>query len=228
MTTLPNTGGGFYSSLVDRAGNVLFGGQSLTLFNGSLPLTFDLLTWNGYSWLPPDMRLPGGGDPVYGLAQDAQGTLYVGGGFETIGTAASVTTVVNRGAAATYPTLRMRNLGAGTANNALQYENVEVLEGDGEWVTVKGRDPRRLTFGISLVNPEWPLPGEPFLTGETFFIKVRRPADTWIKSGGVWGASTVGLSLDTDEALPLLSVVRAQAPQKPQHWYSPPRWQQPA
>jgi hypothetical protein len=57
------------------------------------------------------------------------------------------------------------NLGAGTANNILQRERVEVLAVAGKVVTVRGRDPRRLTYGISRVNPEWPLPDP--VTGST-------------------------------------------------------------
>jgi hypothetical protein len=55
------------------------------------------------------------------------------------------------------------------------------------------------------------LPAEPFVTGETFYIKARRPAQSWIKSGGVWQADTDGLSADSDEALPLVPVVKAMA-----------------
>lgn len=116
VAPLPGVGGGVYSALADRGGNVLFGGFGFSLYGRSLPLTFDLLTWNGYSWLPPDLRIvTGAGDIVYAIAQDPAGTLYVGGRFDGMGTAASVTTVVNRGAAATYPTLRLRNLSNGTA-----------------------------------------------------------------------------------------------------------------
>ena len=59
--------------------------------------------------------------------------------------------------------------------------------------------------------PRLILPSEPFLTGDTFYIKARRPGNTWVKTGGVWAADTDGLQDDADEALPLLSVVRAQA-----------------
>jgi hypothetical protein len=58
--------------------------------------------------------------------------------------------------------------------------------------------------------PRLLLPGKPFTTGETFYIKAHRPAQTWIKTGGVWGADTDGLQNDSDEALPLRAVVKAQ------------------
>jgi hypothetical protein len=59
--------------------------------------------------------------------------------------------------------------------------------------------------------PRLLLPSEPYQTGETFYVKARRPASTWVKTGGTWAADTNGLQDDTDEALPLLSVVKAQA-----------------
>ena len=59
--------------------------------------------------------------------------------------------------------------------------------------------------------PRLLLPSEPFQTGETFYVKARRPASTWIKTDGTWAADTNGLQNDADEALPLLAVVRAQA-----------------
>lgn len=58
--------------------------------------------------------------------------------------------------------------------------------------------------------PRLLLPGEPFNTGETFYLKAYRPAQTWIKTGGTWAADTDGLQNDTDEALPLRSVMRAE------------------
>lgn len=36
--------------------------------------------------------------------------------------------------------------------------------------------------------------------GETFFVKIRRPASTWILSGGSWGSSTTGLTSDSQSA----------------------------
>lgn len=59
--------------------------------------------------------------------------------------------------------------------------------------------------------PKLLLPTEPYQTGETFYVKARRPAHTWIKTGGTWAADTDGLQDDSDEALPLLAVVKAQA-----------------
>lgn len=58
--------------------------------------------------------------------------------------------------------------------------------------------------------PRLLLPGEPFTTGETFYIKAHRPAQTWIRTSGTWAADTNGLQHDADEALPLRPVMRAQ------------------
>lgn len=58
--------------------------------------------------------------------------------------------------------------------------------------------------------PRLLLPGRPFSTGQTFYVKARRPAQSWIKTSGVWAADTDGLNNDSDEALPLLTLVRAQ------------------
>lgn len=60
-------------------------------------------------------------------------------------------------------------------------------------------------------SPRLLLPSEPFITGQTFYLKARRPAQTWVKTGGSWAADTDGLQNDSDEALPLVQVVRAQA-----------------
>jgi len=61
-------------------------------------------------------------------------------------------------------------------------------------------------------DPRLLLPGEPFTTGETFYLKVHRPAQTWIQQvGGSWTADTDGLQYDNDAALPLLAIVKAQA-----------------
>lgn len=60
-------------------------------------------------------------------------------------------------------------------------------------------------------TPKLLLPGEPFRTGETFYIKAYRPALTWIQqTGGTWTTDTDGLQYDTDAALPLRQVVKAQ------------------
>lgn len=49
-------------------------------------------------------------------------------------------------------------------------------------------------------NPQLEI-GQSFAVGETFSLDVAQPADTYIRSGGEWGDSTVGLIDDDDEAL---------------------------
>lgn len=68
----------------------------------------------------------------------------------------------------------------------------------------------RWEWVLDVDAPKLYLPSEPFTTGQTFYIKARRPALTWIRTGGTWAADTDGLQNDTDEALPLRKVVRAQ------------------
>ncbi len=48
-------------------------------------------------------------------------------------------------------------------------------------------------------------------SGATFSAQFRRPYSTWIRTGGTWGASTVGLVNETDEALPEVDRVTAVA-----------------
>lgn len=57
--------------------------------------------------------------------------------------------------------------------------------------------------------PRLDIIGASFNTGDTFYLQVHRPASTWIKTAGVWGADTDGLNNDSDEALPLLNLVKA-------------------
>lgn len=57
--------------------------------------------------------------------------------------------------------------------------------------------------------PKLLIPSERFTTGQTFYVKAHRPAQTWIQTAGTWAADTDGLQNDTDQALPLRQVVRA-------------------
>jgi hypothetical protein len=68
----------------------------------------------------------------------------------------------------------------------------------------------RFEWSPDVDTPKLLLPGEPYVTGETFYLKARRPAQTWIETNGTWATDTDGLQNDTDEALPLRSVVKAQ------------------
>lgn len=75
---------------------------------------------------------------------------------------------------------------------------------------VPKRTAYRWDWRLDVDTPKLLLPSEPFITGETFYIKARRPALTWIETNGTWAADTDGLQNDTDEALPLRSIVKAQ------------------
>lgn len=112
----------------DTRGDV-YAGVSIAAINGGYTVPYGLIRWNGYSWLPPDILLQGNFAPAAGLF-DPLGTLYVGGNFNGVGTAASVTTLVNRGMDNSYPVLRMRHTGAGTAR---VFQLLNTTTGDGLW-----------------------------------------------------------------------------------------------
>jgi hypothetical protein len=60
--------------------------------------------------------------------------------------------------------------------------------------------------------PRLLLPGRPYVTGDTFYVKAHRPAQSWIKqTTGTWSSDTDGLQYDSEEALPLRQVIRAHA-----------------
>ena len=95
-------------------GDLIIGGNINTINGGYVP-TFGLTVYNGFSALPPDVRVNTGG-AAYDVEVAPTGTWYVGGAFFGMGTAASVTPVVNSGIAEGYPTLRLRYTAAsGTA-----------------------------------------------------------------------------------------------------------------
>lgn len=67
-----------------------------------------------------------------------------------------------------------------------------------------GLNPNAHTGGARLrLDAETPLLelDSPFTTGQTFEVELSIPGDRWIKSGGAWGRSEVGLVNEDDEAL---------------------------
>jgi hypothetical protein len=80
---------------------------------GSISIPDNIAIWNGATYLPLDLDLPDGAE-VFTATQTNDNTLYVGGSFSGTGYAASVGTIVNSGRAEAFPSLRLRNLGAGT------------------------------------------------------------------------------------------------------------------
>ena len=128
--------GGGAGTLVDgwsvipdgTTGRMYFGGA----FNqvGGINVSACYALWNGYTFTLPDIAGPGfDRGTVYSMLQAPNGDLYIAGTFAGTAVAASVGTIVNTGRAAAYPTLRIRNTGAGTARiyqilNTLTNDNV--------------------------------------------------------------------------------------------------------
>lgn len=54
---------------------------------------------------------------------------------------------------------------AGAANNASQFWTYEIVDAGSGWLDVKGANPKRLSQGVSRLNPEWPGPDP--ITGQT-------------------------------------------------------------
>jgi hypothetical protein len=127
---LAAAGASFLTSMVALPdGRVLAAPAGSVLTGFAAP--FGYAAWNGYSWLPADLKfVTGSGTAVYALAQDGQGTLYVGGAFQGSAIRASVATVINRGMSDGYPSLRLRNAGAGTAR---VYQLLNITTGDNLW-----------------------------------------------------------------------------------------------
>jgi hypothetical protein len=80
-------------------------------------------------------------------------------------------------------------------------DELQLVETQGE-ETVSGLDAYPLSGGSELrIDADTPylITGSGIAVGTTFTIDVMRPRSSWIKRGGTWGESTVGLQDDTDE-----------------------------
>ena len=97
-----------------RADNSLLVGGLVTAAN-NVPVPTGGVVWNGATFVPMDVALPGITGGFNSFTETPDGTLYAGGYFFGTGRAASVTTIVNKGRAQTYPTVRFRNTSTGTA-----------------------------------------------------------------------------------------------------------------
>jgi hypothetical protein len=110
-------GGESWALKVDQTtGNVIYGGAFLSA--GSIAAPANYAVWNGAAWLLPDIGFTNNGftgGTVFAILQTPDNTLYIGGDFVGTTYAAAVGTIINTGRAAVYPTMRIRNLGAGTA-----------------------------------------------------------------------------------------------------------------
>jgi hypothetical protein len=76
---------------------------------GGLTFPDPLAEWNGASFLPIGIDLPGGAPIIYTIYEAPDRTLYLGGAFTGTALAASAGAVVNTGRAQVYPIVRMRN-----------------------------------------------------------------------------------------------------------------------
>lgn len=97
-------------------GNVYIGGAFTSV--GSVNAAANYAVWNGYTYLLPDINFNVSGftlGTVRSIALATDRTLYIAGDFAGTAQAASVGTIINSGRAQAYPTLRLRNYGAGTA-----------------------------------------------------------------------------------------------------------------
>lgn len=138
-----DSSGAVVDLLAEPSGDLLVSGNYFALYGGNrLELPFSLARWNGFSWLPSDLILSQS-QAVNALARSSDGTLYVGGAFYGVGTAASVAPVVNTGMSDAYPILRMRNTGAGTARiyqllNATTGDDLyfNLIAAPGEYITL--------------------------------------------------------------------------------------------
>ena len=131
---------------------------------GSVPTPAGAVIWNGYAFLPfdIDLNIPGGGAGIWDFTQTPDGTVWAGGDFLGTAQAASITTMVNSGRAIVYPTLRLRNLSAGTARvyqlvnpitGAGIYFNLSLLAGEqADLITMPGERSFTSTFRGNIFN----------------------------------------------------------------------------
>lgn len=109
-----------------QTGQLLVGAQQAGTTASGVLLPDQQAIWNSYAWLPMDVNLSG---VAYtsAFARGFDGTTYVGGLFSGTAQAAAVAQVVNTGMAEAYPTVKVRNTGAGTAR---VFQVANTLTGD--------------------------------------------------------------------------------------------------
>ena len=88
-------------------GAILVGGRFANTGNRRMPDGIGI--YNGYTYLPADFDLAGAQNRFLAAIEPPGGGLFIGGGFNTTGRAASVGTIVNTGRAPAYPTLEIYN-----------------------------------------------------------------------------------------------------------------------
>ncbi len=137
---------------VGPSGNLYAGGLFTTVNGVTYPDS--AAVWNGYTWLPLDINLPGT-PTLTAVLEREDGTLYLG--YETTGTAvaAGITTATNDGTAGAYPTLTIRGPSSGTSRiyqlintttGAAIYFNLTIAAGEVATLTL---NPTNITFQSS-------------------------------------------------------------------------------
>jgi hypothetical protein len=96
--------------------------------NGRIAINDNFAQFTSSAWLTTDIDVGAASFPIYGMAQDAGGTVYIGGGFSGTALAASVAQLYNTGRTDAAPICAMRNTGAGTAR---VYQLLNTSTGDG-------------------------------------------------------------------------------------------------
>lgn len=94
---------------VEPDGGLFLASANIGTING-VSLPSQGIRFNGYSYVPSDL-IVGSASNTLTATRDGNGTMYIGGVFTGIGTAASVTAVVNTGQAEAYPVIRLVNTG---------------------------------------------------------------------------------------------------------------------
>lgn len=98
----------------DPQGKIIASSNSSTTFGG-ITMPDRIARWNGATWLPVDVDLPGAGTIVRDIFTAPDGVMYLGFDGTGTATAAATTTVTNTGTARAYPTLRITGPSSGTS-----------------------------------------------------------------------------------------------------------------
>lgn len=113
-------GNAAFTGMVDQANTLYVAGNAANA--GSVVLPDGVAKYIGGAWVPLDIELgagieagAGGSTQIFALAQSPAGTIYMGGDFAGSAIYATTMALTNTGKALAYPTLRLRNLSAGTA-----------------------------------------------------------------------------------------------------------------
>lgn len=98
----------------DPQGKVIISADATTTFGGVV-MPDRVARWNGATWLPIDIDLPGVGTIVRAMLTAPDGTFYMGFDANGTATSAAITTVTNPGTARSYPALTIKGPTSGTS-----------------------------------------------------------------------------------------------------------------